>query len=273
MRRYLVCGWRVGLVCPLADPAVGAASPYGANVRDDFTWCDLHVGHDGEWHYAHARLAGADDWWLRWRPGARELVILAGCTARDTENIPSDPEPCLLHADHVGRHTFEFDYRDCREGEGHRALTVGDLRKAIQHLDDDTAVRIGAVTANIFTPSDFEVLLQAAVEGTLPYTTASGAVDPALILLLGTPAPRRTDPPRTSGARARPGFRYGRCRHPRAQGPGTTAPAPRLRGPLPAIPRRSGSVRSTSSAFSRPAAARKTRMSSGRWATPMATPS
>ncbi|MGW6877109.1 hypothetical protein ACWGF3_13335 [Streptomyces xanthophaeus] len=161
--------------------------PYGANMLDDFTWCDLQVGHEGEWHYALGQTAGEDEWWLRWRPGARELIALPGCTARDTENIPSDPEPCLLFADHPSRHTYEFDYRIRRDGQGvlHRALTVGDLRKAMEHLDDDTAIRIGAVTNGVLIPSDFEVLLQAVAEAALPYTTSGGVVDPALVLLLG----------------------------------------------------------------------------------------
>ncbi|MFD3471248.1 hypothetical protein ACFWWM_33820 [Streptomyces sp. NPDC058682] len=67
----------------------------------------------------------------------------------------------------------------------HRALSVGDLRKAMEHLDDDTAIRIGEVTSGVLVPSDFEVLLQAAAEGALPYTTAGGTVDSALVLLLG----------------------------------------------------------------------------------------
>ncbi|WP_331726503.1 hypothetical protein OG592_43975 (plasmid) [Streptomyces avidinii] len=160
---------------------------YGANMLDDFTWCDLQAGHDGEWHYALAQMAGEDEWWLRWRTGARELITLPGCTARDTENIPSDPEPCLLYADHAGPHTYEFDYKIRRDGQGvlHRALTVGDLRKAMADLDDDTAIRIGAVTTGVLADVDYEVLLQAAAEAALPYTSAGGEVDPALVLLIG----------------------------------------------------------------------------------------
>ncbi|WP_143060193.1 hypothetical protein [Streptomyces sp. TLI_105] len=63
---------------------------------------NLQTGHDGEWHYALAQTAGEDEWWLRRRPGFRKLVALPGCTARDTENTPADPEPCLLFADHAG---------------------------------------------------------------------------------------------------------------------------------------------------------------------------
>ncbi|MFK0016288.1 hypothetical protein [Streptomyces sp. NPDC091027] len=64
-------------------------------------------------------------------------------------------------------------------------MTVGELRKAMEHLDDDTAVRIGAVANGVLTVSDFEVLLQAVAEGALPYLGSGGVVDPALVLLLG----------------------------------------------------------------------------------------
>lgn len=131
--------------------------------------------------------SGEDEWWLRWRPGSRELITLPGCTMRDTESTPADPQPCLLFTDHASPHTFEFDYRIRQDRQGllHRALTVGDLSKAIADLDDDTAIRIGAVTTGVLADVDFDVLLLAVAEATLPYTSAGGQVDPALVLLIG----------------------------------------------------------------------------------------
>ncbi|MGK5628126.1 hypothetical protein [Streptomyces sp. URMC 123] len=70
-----------------------------------------------------------------------------------------------------------------RQGLLHRALTVGDLRKAMEHLDDDMAVRVGAVTTGVLPDVGIEVLLQAVAEGGVE--APGRGVDPALVLLIG----------------------------------------------------------------------------------------
>ncbi|MFE7427928.1 hypothetical protein [Streptomyces sp. NPDC057545] len=158
---------------------------FGANALEDFTWCEVESGHEGEWHYALGQTASDGNWWLRWRPGARELVNLPPCIARDTEHAPDDPTPCLLFDGHDGRHTFEFGMASDRQGLLHRALTVGDLRKAIEGLDDDTAVRVGAVATGVLPDLEFEALLQAVGEGGVDRLAPGGGVGPALVLLIG----------------------------------------------------------------------------------------
>ncbi|MFJ3306919.1 hypothetical protein ACIPSA_28100 [Streptomyces sp. NPDC086549] len=65
----------------------------------------------------------------------------ASCRARDTEYIPDAPTPCLLLAAHPARHTFEYGTAVIRKGLLHRALTVSDLRKAMEHLGDSAPMR------------------------------------------------------------------------------------------------------------------------------------
>lgn len=155
---------------------------FGANRLEDFTWCELEPGHEGEWHYALGQSAIDGHWWLRWRSGARELVNLANCPADDG----AEPEstPCLLFADHPAGHDFEYEVAQNHLGLLHRALTVGDLRKVMEHLDDATAIRIGATGSGVLPDTPYEVLLQATGEGATPSRLLGGAA-PALVLLIG----------------------------------------------------------------------------------------
>ncbi|MFJ5212857.1 hypothetical protein [Streptomyces nigra] len=139
----------------------------------------------GEWHYALGQSALDGFWWLRWRPGARVLLNLPPCQALDTEAEPADPPPCLLFDGHDTRHSFESGMTRNRAGLLHRALTVGDLRRAIENLDDDTAVRIGAVTTGALPDLPFEALLQDVVDGGADNPASRAGIDPALILLIG----------------------------------------------------------------------------------------
>ncbi|MGK5627979.1 hypothetical protein [Streptomyces sp. URMC 123] len=89
----------------------------------------------------------------------------------------------MLFAGHDARHTFEYGMAANRQGLRHRALTVGDLRKAMEHLDDGAAVRVGAVTTGVLPDLGFEVLLQAVAEGGVE--APGGRVDSTLVLLIG----------------------------------------------------------------------------------------
>jgi hypothetical protein len=153
----------------------------------------VESGHEGEWNYALGQTASDGNWWLRWRPGARELVNLPPCPARDTEHALEDPTPCLLFDGHDAHHTFEFDRATNRQGLLHRALTVGDLRKAIEGLDDDTAIRVGAVAAGVLPDLEFAALLQTVSGGGVARLAPGGGVDPALVLLISLASVNRSD--------------------------------------------------------------------------------
>jgi hypothetical protein len=113
-------------------------------------------------------------------PGARQPPALPG---RGHRGEPADPPPCLLFVDYPGRHDFEYDIAENRQGLLHRALTVGELRKATEHLDDTAAIRIGA-TADGALPANLNEV-QAVAEGAVARRLDGGGQDPALVLLIG----------------------------------------------------------------------------------------
>ncbi|MFI0915314.1 hypothetical protein [Streptomyces abikoensis] len=151
----------------------------GAHALEDFTWCELEPGHDGDWHYALGQSTNEGPWWLRWRPGARELAKLDLCPVRDIPGDLTDPAPCLLFDGHPGRHDFEYGIAENSQGLLHRSLTVGDLRKAIEGLDDTVAIRVGATAHGVLPTTDHEALLQAVADGAVPST--EGGRTPALV--------------------------------------------------------------------------------------------
>ncbi|MFE0420161.1 hypothetical protein [Streptomyces tendae] len=87
---------------------------------------------------AHGQPAGDGNRWLCPRPCAREAVYRPPCTARDTQHAPASYLPC---DGHDARRTFVFPMATNRRGLPHLAPTVGDLRKAVEGLGDDTARR------------------------------------------------------------------------------------------------------------------------------------
>ncbi|MEV5731419.1 hypothetical protein AB0N50_37680 [Streptomyces pharetrae] len=96
-------------------------------------------------------------------------------------------------ADTCSDRSFEFDRATDRQGRLHRALTVGDLRKAIEGLDDDTAIRVGAVAAGVLPDLEFAALLQTVSGGGVARLAPGGGVDPALVLLIGLASVDQSD--------------------------------------------------------------------------------
>jgi hypothetical protein len=157
----------------------------GGNELEWFTWCDLEGGHEGPWHWAHAQSALDGAWWLRWQPTARELVTRPVCPAESQEPGKKDPEPCLLHEGHVGAHTFQFSIPEGQYGTRHPALTVGELRRALDGLGDDTPVRIGAASEEVL-PVDTECLLAGTGVGRVRVPGAEYVMpQEALVLMVG----------------------------------------------------------------------------------------
>ncbi|MFI5808354.1 hypothetical protein [Streptomyces sp. NPDC051561] len=156
----------------------------GANQLEDFTWCELEPGtHEGDWHYAEGQAGNDGVWWLRWKAGVREIVRIPFCPAEDErpqgELLGGEREPCTLFEGHAGGHDFEYGLDANRSGLLHRALTVGDLRKALEGLDDSAAIRVGAVSDGVLPATGTEALLQAVADG------AASRAEGALVLLIG----------------------------------------------------------------------------------------
>ncbi|GAB2880853.1 hypothetical protein [Streptomyces mayteni] len=134
-----------------------ASLPFGSDKLEEFTWCALEGGHEGPWHWAHGQTSTNGPTWIRWHATARELIRHPNCP-KDSKNPELvDAEACTLPEGHPGRHGYEFDLHVDRFAQ-HRALTVGDLRQALEGLSDDTPIRMGAVTAGTL-PEDVECLL------------------------------------------------------------------------------------------------------------------
>ncbi|ONK09298.1 hypothetical protein STBA_71530 [Streptomyces sp. MP131-18] len=186
--------------CPVATGlTVGEYSrlarlPFGTDELERFTWCELEGGHEGSWHWAHAQTTADGTWWLRWHSTARELVTHLPCPADSVDRALVESEPCTLPRDHEGRHSYEFDIPKGSPGQ-HPALTVGELRRALEGLQDDTPIRIGAVTAGVLVQGDVECLLAGTDLGSVRAEGASGefaGFRNALVLLAGLgpfPAP------------------------------------------------------------------------------------
>jgi len=106
--------------------------PYAANMVPWTLRCHLPAGHHGP-HHALGQSAGHDEWWLAWDfNDLRQLAVLPPCTATSDDDTRSEPEPCLLFAEHPGRHGFESDSNDMP----HRP----DIHLA-EYLDTAAAVR------------------------------------------------------------------------------------------------------------------------------------
>ncbi|MFS4103144.1 hypothetical protein [Streptomyces sp. PD-S100-1] len=112
---------------------------------------------------------------------------------RVRSHVLDDPTPCLLFAGHDARHTFEFDMATNRQGLLHRALTVSDLRSAIEGLDDGTAVRIGAVATAFCATSSSRGCSRRVGEGGVERLAPGGGVDLALVLLIGPASVDQSD--------------------------------------------------------------------------------
>lgn len=83
--------------------------PHPLHVTLQELQCELEQQHPGA-HLALAQSGGgehANDLWMRWAPGGRNLVTLDSCPLRDREDDPGGNNPCLLPAGHVGVHSFE----------------------------------------------------------------------------------------------------------------------------------------------------------------------
>jgi hypothetical protein len=91
------------------------ALPDGAH-EIDFTalYCELQVGHPGP-HLALGQAYGSRERWLQWLAAQRrdwlDIEDSEHCDAEGPpvfEDIPDDPELCLLPAAHSGGHSFEI---------------------------------------------------------------------------------------------------------------------------------------------------------------------
>lgn len=181
-------GCAVATVLTAQEYSFLAGLELGANELEWFAWCELEPGHSGEWHYALGQSAGDSEWWLRWRPTARELVPLANCDARTERLVGGEREPCMLFSEHPGNHDFAYAVSSGPDGVRPPALTVGDVRRAWHGLPDDTPIRIGAIGSGVLAETTAEVLLQAVGEGTVDGFTEDGdriGPRPAAVLLAG----------------------------------------------------------------------------------------
>jgi hypothetical protein len=178
--------------CPVATALTAGeygrlADLEGTDELEWFTWCELEGGHEDPWHWAHAQTALDGVWWLRWQPTARELVTHLACQADTEKPDQKEPEPCTLPEGHIGRHSFDFSIPEDRFGPRHPALTVGELRRALEDLDDDTPIRIGATGEGIL-PEDIECLLAGTALGRVRAMSPDSAYmmpRDALVLLAG----------------------------------------------------------------------------------------
>lgn len=195
-------GCSVATTFTVEELAYLASRPVGANVVEAFAWCELEPGHEGEWHYALGQSANDGQWWLRWKPTGRELLVRESCTAKG-EPLPVPPKrqypfpdaphldveepvvpqerPCLLFAEHPGAHSFALGLG---HGDRRPALSVGQVRRAWHALADNTPIRIAAAGTGVLTENAAEVLVQATGEAWLQ-SSPSGGVSGAAVLLAG----------------------------------------------------------------------------------------
>ena len=89
--------------------------PDGANeINFTMLSCELQAGHPGP-HLALGQIYGGRARWFQWVPGERhdwlDIADDAHCDAAGppvSDDIPDDPELCLLPAAHPGGHSFEI---------------------------------------------------------------------------------------------------------------------------------------------------------------------
>ncbi|MEV6490114.1 hypothetical protein AB0M20_16055 [Actinoplanes sp. NPDC051633] len=67
--------------------------------------CSLDARHAGP-HASLGQQSGDTDWWVQWTLTAAEINPLPPCSKTRTPSGDEDDDPCLLYAQHPGRHLY-----------------------------------------------------------------------------------------------------------------------------------------------------------------------
>jgi hypothetical protein len=94
-----------------------AVLPGSAHEVARRVWCELEAGHRdrhaglGQYSFDGVKSAW---WWVWWPVTGHEISVAEPCPAGrqdgdSSDDDPDGPEPCLLPAEHAGRHSFDFE--------------------------------------------------------------------------------------------------------------------------------------------------------------------